>query len=411
MTPEIENALPAQWRLLFQIVTLPISWIPSVQAVILGFVFDYSSSTEAILKFMLFLLPAVHVIAGMWCTMTAVYTVPFRGGRKQFVAMVLSTWWDSGRAIGLYWAGMIRAVFVTAGYVWGFIRILAAGVYLAIMELITLPLSLLKQVTKKTLRPGIPWIAVTLTILWCILEGGIFSYTLYPTVSDIATDLMGVGSHPYLQPVLFVFLVLLIAGSFAALQVMLEAIQQRNVPDIVKTALVEVFVMFFEVIFLYRELVDAITPVLAYQSGGQVRIGITGVLLISTMAWIGIRGMTWFLFARYGTPTLRAIISAEGITESHTESHPAPEAVLSWTKEMIGHVKADIGWFQSAGMQLLEAFVLPPLQVIAATINFFMLLFAGRHLFQMPLKTLHTFMETGELLKMARAEGSRASGR
>ena len=410
MAPEIENALPPQWRLLFQIVTLPVSWIPAVQAMILGFIWDYSSSPEAALKFILFLLPALHVIAGMWCTMAAVYTLPFRGGRNQFVAVVLSTWWDSGRAIGMYWAGIIRAVFVTAGFVWGFIRILAAGVYLAIVELITLPFSLLKQVTKKTLRPGIPWIAVTLTIAWCILEGGIFSVTLYPTVSDITADLMGGGGGPYLQPVLFIFLVLLIAGSFAALQVMLEAIQQRNWPDIIKTALVEAFVMFFEVLFLYRELVDAITPVLARQSGGQVLIGLTGVLLISAMAWIGIRGMTWFLFARYGTPTLTAIISAQGITEAHTEAHPAPEAVLSWTKEMISHVKKDIGWFQSAGMQLVEAYVLPPLQVLAATINFFMLLFAGRHMFKMPLKKLHTFMETGELLKLARAEGH-ASGR
>jgi hypothetical protein len=81
---------------------------------------------------------------------------------------------------------------------------------------------------------------------------------------------------------------------------------------------------------------------------------------------------------------------------------------------MIGQVKKDIGWFQTTGMQLLEAYVLPPLQVIAATINFFMLLFAGRHLFQMPLKTLHAFMDTGELVKLARAEGhapGRASSR
>lgn len=414
MAPEIENALPPQWRLLFQIVTLPVYWIPNVQAKILGFIWDYSSSPEAALKFMLFLLPALHVIVGMWCTMTAVYTLPFRGGRKQFVAVVLSTWWDSGRSIGLYWAGILRAMFLTAGYVWGFIRIFAAGVYLAIVELITLPFSLLKQVTKKSLRPGIPWIAVALTIFWCILEGGAFSFTLFPLFADIVSVYVGAGSLPYLQPILFVFLVLLIAGSFAALDAMVEAIQKRNVPDVVKTVVVEAFVMFFEVLFLYRELVDAITPVLAHQSGGQVRIGLTGVLLISSMAWIGIRGMTWFLFARYGTPTLRAIISGQGLTEAHTEAHPAPEAVLSWTKEMIGHVKRDIGWFQSAGMQLLEAYVLPPLQVIAATINFFMLLFAGRHMFQMPLKTLHTFMETGEILKMARAEGhtsGRASGR
>ena len=412
MAPEFENALPPQWRFLFQIVTLPISWIPSVQAMILGFVWNSSSSMEATLKFIIFLLPALHVIAGMWCTMTALYTMPFRGGRAQFVALVLSTWWDTGRAIGLYWAGMLRAMFLTAAYLWGFIRIFAAGLYLAIVELITLPLSLLKQVKKKTLRPGIPWIAVTLTIFWCVLEGGVFSFTLYPIFSDIATEFVGSGSLPFLQPILFVFLVLLIAGSFAALDAMVEAIQKRNVPDIVKTVAVEAFVMFFEVLFLYRELVDAITPVLAHQSGGQVVIGLTGVLLISSMAWIGIRGMTWFLFARYGTPTLRAIMSAQGITEPHAEEHAVPEAVLAWTKEMIGHVKADIGWFQSAGMQLVEAYVLPPLQVIAATINFFMVLFAGRHLFPMPLKTLHTFMETGELLKTARAEASgRSSGR
>lgn len=412
MAPEFESALPPQWRFLFQIVTLPVAWIPPVQATILGFIWDYSSSTEATLKFLLFLLPALHVIAAMWCTMTAVYTLPFRGGRKQFITVVLSTWWDSGRAVGMYWAGMLRAMFLTAGYAWGFIRILAAGLYLAIVEIITLPLSLLKQVKKRTLRPGIPWIAVTLTIVWCIIEGGIFSFTLYPTASDIATDLMGGGSQPYLQPVLFVLLVLLIAGSFMALHAMVEAIQQRNYMDIIKTGTVEAFVMFFEVLFLYRELVDAITPVLAHQSGGQVRIGITGVLLISSMAWIGIRGMTWFLFARYGTPTLRAIMSGEGITETQPEEHPVPEAILSWTKEMIRHVKADIGWFQTAGMQLVEACVLPPLQLIAATINFFMLLFTGRHLFQMPLKTLHTFMETGELLKTARAEAAgRSSGR
>jgi hypothetical protein len=76
---------------------------------------------------------------------------------------------------------------------------------------------------------------------------------------------------------------------------------------------------------------------------------------------------------------------------------------------MIGQLKADIGWFHSTGMQFLEAYVLPPLQVVAATINFFMLLFASRHLFQLPLTTLHAFMETGELLKLARAEGH-ASG-
>jgi hypothetical protein len=38
-----------------------------------------------------------------------------------------------------------------------------------------------------------------------------------------------------------------------------------------------------------------------------------------------------------------------------------------------------------------------------------MLLFASRHLFQLPLTTLSAFMDTGEILTLARAEGH-ASG-
>jgi len=411
MTLNVESALPQ----ILQILVLPLAWIPAVQAAVVGFFWDFSSPWWGTVKIVFFLLPALQFIAGTWCTMLALYTLPFRGGRKQFIAAMLTTWWDSGRAAVMFWAGLFRALFLTAGWMWGFIRILSAGLYLALMELVTLPFAMLKRTMQSYMQPGIPWIAFSLTLFWSFLEAGIFSFTLYPVVSEIATDLVGGGPHRFLQPVLFVVLFLLIAGSFACLYVMVEAIKHRNWKEIVQMVLVEFFVMFFEVVFLYRELVDAITPVLALQSGGNVRIGVAGVLLISTLAWIGIRGMTWFLFARYGTPTLLAMISGLGMPEpKETPAVPAaatpdPSVVSSWIKEMIGQLKADIGWFHSTGMQFLEAYVLPPLQVVAATINFFMLLFASRHLFQLPLTTLHAFMETGELLKLARAEGH-ASG-
>ena len=412
MTLNMESALPQ----LLQLLALPVSWIPAVQAAIVRFVWDFSSPWVGTLKLVFFLLPAMQLIAGTWCTMFALYTLPFRGGRKQFVAAMLTTWWDGGRGVVFFWAGLFRALFLTVGWIWGLIRILAAGLYLAIVELVTLPFSIMKRTMQRYMQPSIPWIAFTLTLFWSVLEAGIFSYTLNPVVSEIANDLVGGGSHRFLQPVLFIVLFLLIAGSFACLHVMVEAIKQRNWKEIVQTVLVEFFVMFFEVVFLYRELVDAITPVLAMQSGGNVRIGIAGVLLISTLAWIGIRGMTWFLFARYGTPTLLAMISGRGMPEPTEEmsgtpvaAAPAPSVVSSWTKEMISQVKADIGWFHNTGKLFLEAYVLPPLQVVAGTINFFMLLFASRHLFQLPLTTLHAFMQTGELLKLVRAEGH-ASG-
>ncbi|MCI0371721.1 MAG: hypothetical protein L0214_10140 [candidate division NC10 bacterium] len=410
MVPNVESALSPELRLVYQILTLPVSWIPKVQTVIFRFFWDFSSPLMTTLKFTLLLLPAFLVIVGMWCTMCAVYTLPFRGARGHFIVAMLTNWWDSGRAVTFFWAGMVRALFLSVGWIWGLLRILAGGLYLAVFELFMLPFSLIRRATQNSLQPGLPWLAVILTLFWSLLEAGIFSYTLYPTASEIASDLVGSAAHALLQPVLFVVLFLLIAGSFACLQVMVEAMQQHNWKDIIQMVLVELFVMFVEVVFLYRELVDAITPWLAQQSGGQLRMGVTGVLLISTLAWIGVRGMTWFLFGRFGTPTLLAIISRRGGAEIPAGARPTAEAVFVWTKEMIGHVKKEIGWFHTTGKELVEAYALPPLQVVATTINFFMVFFTGRHLFNLPLKTLHALTETVEVLKLPPgAHGSHAS--
>ena len=405
MTPNTDFTFTPE--LIIYILALPVSWIPEVQASILNYLWDFSTPLGASVKSVVFLLPALHLIIAMWATMLAIYTIPFRSGRGQFIVAIITSWWDTGRTVALYWLGFIRALFLTLGWIWGFIRIVTGGLYLAIAELLMLPLSIVKRATHSSLQPGIPWIAIVLTLFWTLLEAGLFSYTLYPTVSEIATDLVGDSAHIFLQPALFFILFLLIAGSFSCLQVMVESIQEHNWKDTIQMIIVEVFVMFVEVVFLYRELVDAVTPALAQQSGGQLRIGLIGVLLISAVAWIGVRGMTWFLFGRFGTPTLLAIISGRGIVETPTASQHAEGEIFSWTKEMIAHVKAEIGWFRTTGKELLEAYLLPPLQLIAGSINFLMVFFTGRHLFRLPLKSLHAFMETGELLKLARLqEGS-----
>src|SRR3990170_3960523 len=144
----IESALPPEWRLLFQILTLPIAWIPSVQGAIQGFLWDFSSPLGGTVRLTLFLLPAFHLIVGMWCTMLAVYTLPFRGGRHEFIVAIVTTWWDSGRAIALFWGGLFRALFLSVGWAWGLIRILAAGLYLAFVELVPL------RAVRDTAPPG-----------------------------------------------------------------------------------------------------------------------------------------------------------------------------------------------------------------------------------------------------------------
>src|SRR5207244_18168 len=101
-------------------------------------------------------------------------------------------------------------------------------------------------------------------------------------------------------------LFIIIGGSFACIQVLNEAIQTRAIGQIVSMVLVELAVALFEVLFLYRELIDAITPWLAQQG---FQLGIVGTLGLALLGWVGVRGMTWFLFGRFGTPALLAILA------------------------------------------------------------------------------------------------------
>ena len=48
----------------------------------------------------------------------------------------------------------------------------------------------------------------------------------------------------------------------------------------------------------HRELIDAVTPWIAQQSGGEVQLGIGATRALASFGWMGIRGMSWFLFGR-----------------------------------------------------------------------------------------------------------------
>ena len=72
---------------------------------------------------------------------------------------------------------------------------------------------------------------------------------------------------------------------------------------------VQIVVAMFQVLFLYRELVDAMTPWLAQQG---VTLGLVSTLGLAFCAWAGVRGMTWYLFGRSGAPVLIAVLNRHG---------------------------------------------------------------------------------------------------
>jgi hypothetical protein len=395
----IVERVPEQWREIVEILIAPLSWIPQMQDWLVEFFFSSSSGWIAAAKLLFLLFPLLLWVAAIWCTQLAIYTVPFRSRRISFFVSILLAWWDGARAVWLYWVGLFRVVVVVLGWMVALGRMALRLIVEMTRQLVSLPFAMTGKMTKSYFQPGVPWIAFVMLLFWAFLEATIFTYILYPTVSEVLADLVGADVPPVAGPVLYLFLLLLILGSFACLQAFLDAIKKRDFKFIVQMVLVELFVMFFEVMFLYRELVDAITPWIAQQTGERFRMGIVFTLSLATFGWIGIRGMTWFLFGQFGTPPLLAFISRRPlVAEENAQAIPAPtEAPAGWHVP-IEEFKREIGWLHEKGDQLLEYFTLPFLHVLAAALNFALILVASRPAFSLPFKNLKEVMETREIL-------------
>jgi hypothetical protein len=151
--------------------------------------------------------------------------------------------------------------------------------------------------------------------------------------------------------------------------------------------IVESAVMFFEVMFLYRELIDAITPWIAQQSGGTVQLGMGATIALASFGWMGVRGMSWFLFGRFGTPALIAILSRQNMEKGNAPSVKRQEAPELW-RAPIEALKAETKWFHEEARRMSELFALPVLQLFAAALNFAVVTVQSRPMFQLPFKSI-----------------------
>ncbi|MGA1869439.1 MAG: hypothetical protein ACMUJM_12945 [bacterium] len=398
----LKNHLNSQWYNIIFILALPLIWIFPVQNFLIPYVWGNGALIANISKRIFLLLPAMLFIVGCWCSMLSVYLLAFRRSPTLFIQIVFLTWWDSGRAICMFWAGIFHFLLLLLAYLWQLLRMIVSSLFVIIKQLILFPFNFIISAGNKYFEPGVPWIAVILTVIWVGLEASIFTYVMLPTVSEVISDVVGFENHRFLTPFLFVFLYLIVAGSFACIQVLKESVESRKISDMIQMFVMEGFVMFLEVVFLYRELIDTISPWIYQQTGHQ--LGLAATLALGSFGWIGISLMNWFLFGRYGTPTLLAIISRKPIdsiiSTNNQEKAKSPTESLFFTSQQMEMFKREGNWFSEKGYALMEALTLPPLQICGAIINFFMVLVSGRPLFNLPFKNLKDAYDTQQLLTM-----------
>lgn len=352
------------------------------------------------------LMPLGAAVLGYWTSVLSLPTILVRTKRRTFVGLVIATWWDLARATFTFWGGVFRFLLRLAISLLGAVQMLVVGLWAGVQEIVLLPIRLIRSVGSNVLNPGVPWIAVGMTFFWCVFEAMIFTYVMTSLVIDTLSNLAGTEmTEAAVRVPLFLFMLFIILGSYAVLSTWTTALGSRNWPSIVKIGVVELVALFVEVVFLYREFVDALVPWFAQHTSGNFELGIFGTLAIAGLTWLGVRSLSWFLFASAGTPTIMAIIQGHGVGNRDAAGGVRPEFKL-FSDNYTAQLRKEFEWVGAEGERLLDAFLVPPMQVVAAALNFVTLLLMNRHLLDLPLQSVRDFKDARSVFTGARPRGS-----
>jgi hypothetical protein len=392
--------VPERWQEVIDLVLAPIAWIPRMQEALIAFFMSPAARWTMVLKYIFLLIPALLAVAAVWITMLSIYTLPFRASRVRYVSMMLLAWWDAARAVWLYWVGVGRVTAVAVGWAVSLVALAIRLVVSSVRQMVSIPLTMSGRVTQTYFQPGVPWVAFVMLLCWCVLEATVFTYTMIPTVSVVLADLAG-ETEParFTTGLLFVFLLLMVMGSFACLRSLVETLRKREFKFLAQMVVIEISVMFFEVMFLYRQFIDALTPWIAQETG--VLLGFRATMSLAAFGWLGTRAMTWFLFAQYGTAPLLAFIARRPLADVEAPELFASVPALApavWWRSALDDFKHELEWLHTKGDQLLEYLALPALQLLAVGLNFAMMIVASRPAFNLPFRTLKDVTETRDLL-------------
>ncbi|PYO63585.1 MAG: hypothetical protein DMD28_01700 [Gemmatimonadetes bacterium] len=120
-----------------------------------------------------------------------------------------------------------------------------------------------------------------------------------------------------------------------------------------------------------------------------MQLGVFGTIGLAFFGWIGVRGMTWFLFGRFGAPALIGLLGRQAFAQAHGAGGAAgPAPNLDFWQGPIKALKAEREWFNKQVREGWELLLLPILQLIAAGFNFGFVIFIGRPHFALPFHSI-----------------------
>jgi hypothetical protein len=388
MIDRIIGKLPEAWRGPAELVAAPIAWVPVLQQTLMSFFFDPQPGWMAALKYVFLLFPVLLAVVAVWSTGLSVYTLPFRSSRTRFVSLVLLAWWDAALAVWLYWVGMVRVAGVVVGWILGIARLALRLVMGFLRDIVGTPVAMSGMLMRSYFKPGVPWLAFVVLLLWSALEAAVFTYTLEPRVTTLINDLSGSDDSRFTVPIMYAMILALVLASFACVQALINAVRTKEPRFIAQIIGIELFTIFFEVMFLYRGLVEVTMPWIAKDNGAMVGAAVAG--------WFGVRGLTWFLFGQYGTPPLLAIVARRPLTDVEGSPSASMRSEPFWRLAM-DDFRRDLDWLHIKSDEMLELLALPVVHLLGAALNFAMILTASRPVFNLPFRSLKEVTESRDM--------------
>ncbi len=390
------------WKLILTIYLFPLA----IQGPIIDFLFTSTDTIDITsIKIIFLALPMLGFLFACWSTVISIATVIIRQERSRFMSILFVTWWDLGRSIFSFWAGIFKFVFVLAGNILLLTRLAFVLLWISMQDIFLSPLKVMKSVGSSYAKEGTPWLAVGLLIGWSIVEATIFTYVITDTAMNILANFAQQELEPMMiQPILFLMMTVFVLGSYAVVTELGNAIKMRNWYMIAFISIFEICVASFEVLFLYREFVDALLLGLQAHTA-DMKVGVFGILGISTLVWFGIRGMTWFLFAEAGSPTIMAIIQRTGLQitgqSSKVQKEGKPKQLFEYTSNALDSLKKNSAFVHEKSDEIFDAFLLPALQILAVCINFASVVLSAKHIFNLPFSNLKEVLQARDLIAKA----------
>jgi hypothetical protein len=388
MIDRIIGRLPEAWRGPAELLAAPIAWVPVLQQTLMSFFFEPQPGWMAALKYIFLLFPVLLGVVAVWSTGLSVYTLPFRSGRTRFVSLVLLAWWDAALSVWLYWVGMVRVVGVVLGWALGISRLVMRLTMGFLRDVVGTPFAMSGMLMRGYFKPGVPWLGFMMVLLWGALEAAVFTYTLEPRVTTLVADLSGSDESRFAVPILYAFVLALVLASFACVQGLINAVRTKDPRFIAQIIGIEVFAIFFEVMFFYRGLVEVTMPWIARDNGAAVAV--------AAVSWFGVRGLTWFLFGQHGTPPLLALIARKPLTEAEMTQPSGMRSEPFWRLAM-EDFRRDLDWLHIKSDEMLELLALPVVHLLGAALNFAMILTASRPVFNLPFRSLKEVTESRDM--------------